>query len=149
MRYADQLHIGKHHAWALFAIIKNHLHTLLLQRAVKLLCIRLHRFRFLHIHRHNRYLERGDLRRPDNPAIIVVLFNRCRDHTADTNSVTTHSHHLRTAIFTLHRSIHRLRIFCTQLENMSDFNATFNLQRAFSARTWVTFDHVTQISNLC
>ncbi len=102
----------------------------------------------MHIHWQNSNLEGCQSGWPYDAALVMVLLNRRRDHTRDTDTVTAHRQRLVTAFLALNRRFHRVRIFGAELENVAHFDTAFNLQRAFTVRAGVAFHHVANISNL-
>ena len=74
---------------------------------------------------------------PDNPALVVVLFDRCGNNARDADTITPHDHGLASSMLVEHGGIHGFRVFGAELKNVAHFDATANLQRAFSARAGV------------
>ena len=145
MRNADQFHIRKHHAWALFTIVHQHFDTLRTQLAVEFFRQLLHTVGLMHVHRQDRHLERSDVVRPDNATLVVVLLNSGSNHTRHPNTVAAHGQDLVTAIFTLNGGVQCAGVFITQLEDMPDFDTAFDHQGAVAVRAWIACHHVTNI----
>src|SRR5205823_7399276 len=82
-------------------------------------------------------LKRRDRNRPDDPGIIVALLDRGRDGASDAEAVATHDHELALSAFVEVRAVHRLRIFRTELEDVTNFDPAVDLQRSAAARTGV------------
>ncbi len=64
----------------------------------------------------------------------MVLLNGCGNHAGDADAVAAHAHHLITAIFTLNGGFQRVRILGAELEDVTHFDAAFNLQCTFAIR---------------
>lgn len=88
----------------------------------------------MHVHRQNRHLERRDSVRPYDAAFVIVLLN-CRSHNARyPDTVATHRQDLITAIFTLNGGFQCFGVLGTQLEDVTDFDTTFDQQRTLTIR---------------
>ena len=136
----DQFHIGKHHARTLFTIVHQHFDTLRAQLSVQLFSQLLHTVGFVHVHRQNGDLERGNGIWPYDATIVKVLFNSSSDYASDPDTVAAHSQGLVTAIFALNSGFHRFRVLGTQLEDVADFDTAFDHQRTFAVRARVAGD---------
>ena len=80
----------------------------------------------MHVDRHQCDLEWGDRVGPDNAIVVIVLFDSGSDNATDTNTVTAHAHKLLFSIFIEHGSFHRFTVLGAELEDMTNFNASFN-----------------------
>jgi hypothetical protein len=75
----------------------------------------------------------------------VVLFNAGRHGPARCQSVTTHDHDLLFSIFIQIGSPHRLAVFCSQFEYMSDFDSPGEFKRPLAAWAGIRFPGNLQI----
>ena len=101
----------------------------------------------MHVHRQNRHLERRDSVRPYDAAFVVVLLNRRSYYTRYPDTVATHRQDLVTAIFTLYGGFQCFGVLGTQLEDVTNFDTTFDQQRTLTIRAWIARHHVADISN--
>src|SRR5690606_30233059 len=99
------------------------------------------------IHRYNGHFKRGNGSWPNNAFLVKVLLNGRRNHTCYPNTIATHGHSEWFAIFTQDFTAQCFRVFLTQLEDMTHFDTTFDLQCAFAIWRRVTFNYITQVIN--
>src|SRR5215468_2500592 len=95
MRDADKLEIGKHDTRPLAAIVKQHFDSRGHQFVVQLVRRSPHRFEAIVTYRCNSNAERRKRLRPDDAALIVVLFDCGSDNARDADAVAPHLHDLR------------------------------------------------------
>ncbi len=90
--------------------------------------------------------ERRDSVRPYDAAFVVVLLNRRCYHTRYADTVATHRQDLVTAIFTLYGGFQCFE-YLFQLEDVTDFDTTFDQQRTPDHPGLIASHHVADISN--
>ena len=92
-------------------------------------------------------MERSDSVWPDDAVVVVVLFNRSSNNPTHTDTIATHHHDAIFAVFIQYSRFQRFRVFRTQLEDMSHFNTTFDIERTITTRAWITSNDITQVSD--
>ena len=147
MGYAHQFHVGKFDPGALIAIIQQHLDTGSFQFRVQLLRALGYHRRLLHVKWHQRDLEGSDTRRPDDALFVVVLFDRGGDNPGHANPVTAHPQDFTAALFVEYLGMHGVAVFRTQLEDVTNLDATFYQQLAAAVRAGITGDNLANILN--
>src|SRR3569833_2264889 len=103
-------------------------------------------FRFLHAHGHEHNLEGRNGIRPDNAAFIVILLNRRGHDARHTDAVTTHVEPHFLAAFVEYNALHGLAVLLTELEDVTYFNTTGNLQTSMTRGARIAFCHVADVS---
>lgn len=78
--------------------------------------------------------ERRDSVRPYDASFVVVLLNRRSYHTRYPDTVATHRQDLVTTIFTLYGGFQCFGVLGTQLEDVTNFDTTFDQQRTLAIR---------------
>ncbi len=148
MGHAQQLHVGEHHARALFTVVKQHVHAGGFQFGVELLGQLGHAHWLVHVHRHDGHFERGDGVRPDDAVLVVVLLDGGGHQTGDSDAVATHLHGDGLAALVQHARLHGFGVLGAELEDVAHFDAALEQQLALAARARVAFHHVAQVGNL-
>src|SRR5690606_20851209 len=91
------------------------------------------------------HFERCDRSRPQDALVVVALLD-CRPENARyADAVAAPFHDLVAAVFVEERALQRSGVFCAQLENVPDLNASADFKRAFALGRWIARDHVAQI----
>ena len=75
----------------------------------------------------------------------MVLFDCGRYYSGYADAVTTHRHNLISTVFVEHCRFECFRIFGSKLENMPNFNAALNLQKALTVWARITFYYIAYI----
>lgn len=91
--------------------------------------------------------ERGNVVRPQNAAIVVVLLDSRRHHAGHADTVAAHGQDLVAPVFALHRCLHRFRVLGAELEDVAHFDTALNQQGTFSIRARVADHHVADIGH--
>ena len=76
---------------------------------------------------------------PDDPLVIVMLLYDSLHGSGDAYSVASHPVWMIFALLILEGSVHAFRIFETELEDLSDLDASSELDRLAAVRTWIAF----------
>ena len=79
-------------------------------------------------------IERRYRVRPDDPALIMVLLDRRGGQAGNSDAVATHLKKLRLAVYVQECGIHRLTVFCSKDENMTDFDTALDCEHALAVR---------------
>ena len=145
MRNAYQLEVGEHDARPLAAVVQEHFHASALELVMQTIRGRSHCITAVVAHRCDRNAEGRHRRRPDDAALVVVLFDGSRDDAADSNAVTPHLDELRLAIDIEKRCAHRLRVKRAEREDVSDFDASDDFQHALAVGRGIARDHIANI----
>src|SRR5205807_4605952 len=104
-----------------------------------------HLYGFLQAYGHQHDLEGSDRLRPDDAALIVILFNGGGHDARHTDAVAPHVEGNLFAAFVEYDALHGLAVFCSQLEDVTDFDTPRDLQGPAPRRAGVAFDHVADI----
>ncbi len=147
MRNADQFHVGEHHARPLVAVVEQHVEAGGREIGVKFFRGLAHGRAFAHADRHDREFERRHRQRPDDAALVVVLLDRRGDDARDADAVTAHFHRLLFAGFVEKRAFQRRGILGAQLEDMADFDAAADVERALAVGAQVAGDDIADVGN--
>ena len=67
------------------------------------------------------------------------ILDQRRHRASDSDSVAAHDHRMRLSILVQILALHRCGIFGSELEDVSDFNSAFHLQRLARHRTGIAF----------
>ena len=145
MRHTDQFHVGEHYARPFVAIVEQHGNAGGGEGVMQAVGRFPDRSTLGITDGHDGNVKRRDGLRENNAAFVVVLLDRGGHDTRDTDTVAAHFHDLRFAGLVEEGEIHRFRVFGAQLENVADFNAAANLQRAFAVGRGVTGYDVTDV----
>ena len=84
------------------------------------------------------HLGRGDDRRPGQTLVVMMGFGDAREHTADADTVAAHPHRDGFAVLIEDLQAKRVGILETKLEDLTDFHAAFETQRAGTIRAHIT-----------
>ena len=140
-----QLVVGELDAGPRVAIVEQHVEPGCRQLGVQGLSHLLHAGGLLHVDRDQRHVERRDRLRPDDAALVVVLFDGGRHDARHADAVTTHGHHHRLALFVEHGGIHRGAVLAAELEDVADLDAAGDAERALAGGARVARDDVAQV----
>ena len=147
MGHADQLPVGKHGAGALAAVVQDHVDARRKQIGIELLRCGFHGLTAIHAHRADDHGEGGDGVRPDDAALIVVLFDGGGRQTGDTDAVAAHLKERRLAILAQERGVHGLGVLGAKIEHVAYLDAAFDGQLAFAVGRLVAGHDVAQVGH--
>ena len=92
-------------------------------------------------------MKRRDVVRPEDALVVVALFNTCGHYAADADAIAAHLDDAVAAVLVQREYVHRLAVLGAQLEDVTYFDATGELQRALAVGTRIAFDDVAQVFN--
>ena len=75
----------------------------------------------------------------------MTLFNAGGHDAADSNAVATHDHHLRLAVLIQIAGVHGLAVLGAELEDVADFDAALDGERAIAIGTDVAFAYLANV----
>src|SRR5690606_26353594 len=142
---AHQLHVRKLHARALVTVVQNDFHAFRGQLFIELFGRFTDRVGFVMVQRHNGQTEGRDGFGPDNAALVVVLLDGGGHDPGNADAVAAHGHHHGLAVLVQRGGFHGVGIVAAELEDMADFNAALDYQRAFAVGARITFHDATQV----
>ena len=77
----------------------------------------------------------------------MVLLDRRTDDAGHANPVATHFHDLGLALFVEERAIERFCVFGAQLEDVTHFDAAYDVEHALAIRRRIAGDHIADIGD--
>ena len=83
-------------------------------------------------------MEGGDVMRPENTILVVILFDGSCDNAGYADSVAAHKGMNREIVFSQYCGVHGPGVFVSKLENVSDFNTSTNTDFSFFVGSQVT-----------
>ncbi len=135
---SQQFDVCKLDSRALVAVVQQCFDPLILQGCIQAVAGFANGVRLLVSNWNDGNHKGGDGRRPDNAPVIMVLLNGRGDHPRHADSIAAHLQHLAGAVRTLYLRIHRFAVNGSQLEDVTDFDATTNLDVALAIGAWVS-----------
>src|SRR5665213_4115801 len=124
VRDAEQFGVREFYPRPRVAIIVKHLDAGREQLRVERLGRGTHLHGFVHVERHQHDVVGRNGVRPDDPAVIVILFDRGGHDARHTYAIAPHEHLHRCASLVEYRGIHRGRVLAAELKDMTDLDAT-------------------------
>ncbi len=91
---------------------------------------------------------RRNRHRPDNPIIVMALLNNSRQRAPHADTVAAHNNRAFRAVVGCVIHMHRVAVFCVQLENLPHFNAARQLQMPLTMRALLALFQIAQIRHL-
>ena len=147
MRHADQLPVGEHGARALAAVVQDHVHAGGQQLGVEALGGFAHGVAAVHADRADHHGEGRDGVRPDDAALVVVLFDGSGRQARDADTVAAHLEELGLAVLVEERGVHGAAVLGAQVEHVADLDAALDGQLALAVGRRVAGQHVAQVGH--
>ena len=85
------------------------------------------------------HLEGSDLHRPIQALVVVALFGQHGDESGHTNAIGAHGGNGTLTGLVEELNVERFRVFAAELEDVPDFNAALQGERALSLRCGIAF----------
>ena len=148
MGNADQLEVGEDHARAFAAVMEQDIDAGGLELCVELFRRRLHTLGLVHIDRRDRAFEGRDGERPHDALVVMVLFDGGGDDARYADAVAAHDHGHFGAAGVQHARLHGLAVLGAELEDVADFDAALDIERAAAVGTRIAGLGVAQIGDL-
>src|SRR6185312_7449633 len=123
MRNADELRVREFDARAGIAVVVEHFDAGGVELGVQLVGDFANTFRLLGSDGNEHHMEGRDRLRPDDAALIVILFNRRRHDARHTDAIAAHVRGDGLAGLVQHRRLHGFGVDLAELEDMADLDA--------------------------
>src|SRR5438874_6431178 len=145
VRDPEQLGVGELDARARVTVVVQHLDSGGGELGIQAVADLADTSGFLQVQGYENHLKGRDRRRPDDAALIVVLFDGRGHDARHTDTVAAHVERGLAARLIEHQRLHGLAVLAAQLEDVADLDAARDLQPAGAGRAGIALDDVAQI----
>ena len=145
VRDPDELRIGEFHAGPRVAIVEQHVDAGGAEILVQLVGRAAHALGFLVVDRHHDDVEGSQRLGPDDAVGIVILLDGRRDDAGHADAVAAHEHGDRLALLVEDGRLHGLAVELPELEDVADFDAARDLERAIAGRARIARHDVADV----